>query len=773
MAVHLLGIRHHGPGSARSVLEALVRIAPDIVLIEGPPDAHDVLPLALHEAMEPPVALLIHAQDDPARAAYYPFASFSPEWVAIRHALERGIAVRFMDAPVAQMLALEDATAKATRRKREESLPGVGVTLPLFPDEPARPKRRDPRTDALRQDPLLAMAQAAGYADSERWWGHLVEERRDHTAVFDAILEAMTALREELEPTASEFDPGDSYLERIREAHMRMALRGAHKDGYERIAVICGAWHVPALSRLPTEKADRALLAGLPKCKVHATWIPWSHGRLSLDSGYGAGVAAPGWYHHLFTVNDDVEVRWLTRVARLLRGEGLDVTSAHVIDAVRLAGSLAALRDRPAAGLIELTEATEAVFLAGEALPLALIETRLVVGERLGAVPAETPMVPLQRDVAHWQRRLRLRPDAGDRSIVLDLRKDNDRERSRLLRRLQLLDIPWGTGGERGEGQGTFKEEWELAWDPEYELLIIEASMYGGTVEQAASAITTRRARELHALPALTELIHDVVLADLPDALAPLLQRLQDESAVAADLTHLMGAIPPLAQLVRYGDVRNTETSVVERVVRGLSARVCAGLPVACASLREEAADGMLRHLIATHHCLVLLADSTILEIWLETLGRLSAQTAAPGQLRGRACRLLLDGEVMTQEEGARAMALALSPAEEPARAAGWVEGFLRGSGQILVYDDALWRLVDAWLTALSEDSFTQLLPLLRRTFGTFTAPERRRIGERAAQSSTAVRPPAEQPAVQAFDERGAAAALPLARTLLGLEGAG
>ena len=37
-AVHLLGIRHHGPGSARSVLRVLNELQPDVVLVELPAD---------------------------------------------------------------------------------------------------------------------------------------------------------------------------------------------------------------------------------------------------------------------------------------------------------------------------------------------------------------------------------------------------------------------------------------------------------------------------------------------------------------------------------------------------------------------------------------------------------------------------------------------------------------------------------------------------------------------------------------------------------------
>ena len=58
---HLFGVRHHGPGSARSLVRALEALDPDIVLIEGPPDANDLLPLAANVDLKPPVALLVYA----------------------------------------------------------------------------------------------------------------------------------------------------------------------------------------------------------------------------------------------------------------------------------------------------------------------------------------------------------------------------------------------------------------------------------------------------------------------------------------------------------------------------------------------------------------------------------------------------------------------------------------------------------------------------------------------------------------------------------------
>ena len=38
MPEQLYGIRHHGPGSARAVVQELDRQRPEVLLVEGPPD---------------------------------------------------------------------------------------------------------------------------------------------------------------------------------------------------------------------------------------------------------------------------------------------------------------------------------------------------------------------------------------------------------------------------------------------------------------------------------------------------------------------------------------------------------------------------------------------------------------------------------------------------------------------------------------------------------------------------------------------------------------
>ena len=204
----------------------------------------------------------------------------------------------------------------------------------------------------------------------------MIESRRDGAEPFTVIADAMRELRRDEEATGREAQ---------REAYMRTVLRKALREGFERIAVVCGAWHVPALEApLPPATHDARILKGLPKRKVACTWVPWTHGRLAAASGYGAGITSPGWYHHLFTAPDQITTRWLSKVARVLRAEDLPVSSAHVIEAVRLADTLAALRGRPLAGLSEVTEATRAVLCGGNDVLLDLVTREAVVGELLG-----------------------------------------------------------------------------------------------------------------------------------------------------------------------------------------------------------------------------------------------------------------------------------------------------------------------------------------------------------------------------------------------------
>lgn len=734
MSIHVFGIRHHGPGCAHSLRAALEALEPDIVLVEGPPDAQEVIPLLRHQDMKPPVALLVYAPDNPKQAVYYPFTVFSPEWQALEYTLVRDIPGRFMDLPQALRFPREreqeaaeetegpvDQQPATDQEQTDPELQEASVAPIISEDEPESEQINEKQ---LRNDPLAMLAQAAGYDDHELWWEREIEQRQDMNNLFEGILEAMTEMRGDKAPHDEE--------EALREAHMRQCIRQAQKEGYERIAVVCGAWHAPVLVNPGPGKDDANLLAGLKRSKVEATWIPWTNSRLSYRSGYGAGVNSPGWYEHLWTTPNSINVRWTTRAAHLLRQEGLDASSASVIEAVRLADTLAAIRDLAMPGLAEMREVIQTVLCNGNAEPMELIRDKLEIGERLGRVPQETPMVPLQRDLEACQKRLRLKASAEITQHDFDLRNETDRARSQLLHRLALLGIQWGKlqKGRQGNKLGTFHEYWQLQWQPEFAVAVIEANIWGSTIEEGATSFVRHRASVTEDLPELSQLLDSAILAELPGAIDQLLREIQRHS-VSADVQHLMNALPPLARIARYGDVRQTRAEQLLPVIDGLFERVVINLPGACASLDDDAAGSMVNSIDQVQESVQLLNRDEQRAEWARTLWRLMERESIHGLVRGRCCRLLLEQNVLDEVELQRQTGLALSPAIEARQAAAWIEGMLHGSGLVLLHQDGLWRALDGWIRELSTETFELLLPILRRAFSGFQAPERRKMGEK------------------------------------------
>lgn len=693
MAIHYLGIRHHGPGSAKNVRDYLVETKPDIILLEGPPEAEAILTWANHAEMKPPVAILAYAPDNLQQSLFYPFVEFSPEWQAILYSIENKIPLRFMDLPVAHKLAMN---------KEEQS-------AQIISDD--------------AHDPLFHLASAAGYSDTEKWWENFIEYRDNNEQIFEAVSEAMTGLREELSIT-------EKHSEKCREAWMRKQIRQAEKEMYRDIAVVCGAWHVPALKNPPKQKDDTELLKGLPKVKVECTWIPWSYSRLSFYSGYGAGINSPGWYKHIWKTKKDTNIKWLTKVARLFRKKQIDISASHVIETVRLAETLAYLRGYTKPGLEELNEATLSVMCMGEDILMSLVHQELIVGPGIGAVPADSPKPPLQVDIEKIQKQLRLPLSEVEKEIVLDLREEKDLAKSIFLHRLSLLEIKWAHQ-QRVSGKGTFKEAWVLHWDPAFVIDIIDKGLWGNSVEEACQNYIQSIAIN-KSLQEIGALLTDTLLADLPKTSEVLLEQINTLAAASSDVIQLLEVLPSLVNSLRYGNVRKTDAEMLRLIVNSLITRICISLPNACQSVDEDSALKLLDLFFKLNDAISILQQEEQLADWGKTLVNIAENKNAAPLLSGYSTRLIYDHKFLSGEALLHLFSRSVSLANEYAYTTSWLEGFLKGSGTILLLDNVLWEMIHQWIAGLTQEQFVTVLPLLRRSFSQFSQPERKKLGEKA-----------------------------------------
>lgn len=729
--LRLFGIRHHGPGSARALLRALEAFAPEHIALEMPADVGEVLHWVKDPGMVPPVALLLYPPEEPQRGIFYPMAAFSPEWQSLRYAWLHEIPVTPFDLPFGnrvQLIASRESTETEATQSESNHLPW---------------------------DPIEEIARVSGWEDGEQWWEEQVERFTDldGTASLDlflAVHDIMSELRQNHEAEVLRQGLSFNTVDLIREAYMRRTLRQLIGQGIQRIAVVCGALHTPALT-LPTLQGkvvgkkrvdDTALLTGLKKSRITATWVPYSHERLTLASGYGAGIRSPGWYQHLWEYDgSDVAIRWLATAARVLRASGLDASSAEVIDSLRLATALTTMRRRHTVSLQELTESMRTVLCHGDETPLKLLHRQLIVGEKLGSTPELSPAVPLAKDIQSLQKRLRLKPATELRLLELDLRETNGLARSHMLHRMNLLDIPWGVFHDEVSGKGTFRESWELAWQPEYEIRIIIASMWGNTLEEAATAMTCTRCREISELEDLTDLLRKAHLAFLGNTMDPLLTRLDTLAATAADVRQLLAAIPSLARIARYGDVRGTQSARLIQMIESMFQRGLAGLSHACLGLDSEAAEKVIESIMGVTGALRLLEKESLLDQWFSELQAIVGSQASP-LIRGWSTRELLVAKRWTIAQLSIALSQALSAAVSPDEAAAWATGLIHRSGSVLIHQPEIWPVIDQWLMNLEDERFVSQLPILRRAFSDFSIPQRRQIKDQLQKQQYSQLPP-------------------------------
>jgi len=712
--------------------------------VELPQDTEKALPIVADEGLRPPVALLAYNPKDFNQAAYLPFAEFSPEWQALRHGVRHQVPVWPIDLPLAQQFGLQPHEAGTQLRMPEE-----------LSQEAIR----------IQTDPLGFIAELAGFSDSERWW-EITFEQAEENETFEIILDMMRTLRREL-------NREETRETLLREAHMRKMIRQAMKEGYQQIAVVCGAWHAPVLQDVQQIKAstDNKLLRGLKKVKAAVTWIPWSYGRLARQGGYRAGVVSPAWYALLFKQRPEVTIRWMSRVARLLRQQQIDASAAHVEEAVRLAETLATLRRRQVPGLEELEEAALSVFCQGNATLLELIHSKLVIGDALGKVPASVPAVPLQKDLEQAIKSARLTQYAKTTERIrkeLDLRKPTNLQASLLLNRLNILGIPWGRLLQGSSHRvSTFKEEWSLKWKPDFSIRIIEASGLGNTVEEASTNALLKNAADSEDLALISGLIEEALRAGLSEAIDPIIIRMRDLAALTRDVFRLMTALPAMANVVAYGDTRQTDTEAVEQLVDEIIPRVCIGLPPSSLQIEDDFARELFQQMLRSHHAINLLQKEENSALWQRALRQLLSTPGIHPLMRGAATRILFDKEALDPEKTEQQLHFHLSSGNDAHEAAQWLEGFLHGSGLLLLHNTSLWQIIDDWMQMLSPANFQEMLPVLRRIFAHFLPAERQKMLRLAQQGRSALKDASEN---QPLVEDRAKKIMPTLRLLLGLK---
>ncbi len=724
----LFGVRHLSPAAAYHLRRALDEAKPELVLVEGPSDLNGQMEWLCHPDTRFPAAILAYTKEPPVRTVLWPFAVYSPETQAILWAHEHGVECRFMDLPSSVFLGFREA----------ESV-GAGVLTGLSEPENSPAAGADEDIGPYTAESIYRRLETLTGEDHDTFWERTFEqlEGEDFQAVNNTFGRQLRA---------ASLESGRDLAETVvREAYMKRVMAQAVASGVpaEKIFCVCGSFHVAGLeeNRPMTDEEEKAL----PKADCCATLMPYSYYRLSSRSGYGAGNKAPAYFELLWDALNRGGVGegaylYLTRLAAAHRKAGNLVSSAEVIEAVRLADTLAAMRGSKYPTLSDLRDASVTTMGHGSFSELAVAAADTEIGKKIGFLPEGVARTSVQEDFYRQLKELRLEKyrTAELQRLDLDLREKlnvksqqaalGDLRRSFFLHRLRVLGVQFANLLPSRQDGANWGEYWELRWTTEAEIEIVESALMGDTVEGAAAFALKERADNSSSIAQAAAIFQDAFLCGMPGAAAHALSVLQGLSVDSAAISEVAETASRLSLVVRYGDLRRFDPAPVVPLIKQLYLRSCLTLESACVC--DSKAASAVTQAMDRINTLQLNHEFLEEDRWLKLLTSISDRDDLNTHCSGFAMAILLERGKADEELLSREVARRLSPGVPADLGAGWFEGLAGKNRYALIARLSLWRQLDQYLSGLDDETFRRALVFLRRAFADFSPSEKNDIAE-------------------------------------------
>lgn len=759
----IFGIRHLSPAGGWNLLRLLDETHPKLILLEAPSDLIDLMPaLSLHQT-KPPIAMMAYSETVPIETIIYPLAEYSPEYQAVLWCAKNKSICRFIDLPASVFLAIEQQ--KRARRNEE-----ISETL----KEGKESTSAEDNGEDIQVHPINAyerIAKLSGEVDHETYW----ERNFEHISEGKGYHLAATEYGKQLRAIDSKRDY-DSAENLVREAYMKRMISTALEEGYsdDEIVVVCGAFHVAGLESCTpmTDEEEKSL----PRISCKQTLMPYSYYRLSSMSGYGAGNCAPAYYGMLWNSmqkgdNIAVTYQYLSSIASYQREHGWYSSSAEVIEAVRLATTLAQMKNGNYPTLRDLKDAAITCLGHGNIRELTPAFAAIEVGTKIGALPEGVSQTSVQADFSRCLHTLKLEKYKTllEQELELDLRENTrvksekaaflDLERSFFLHRMQFLSVQFAKKQHLVQDKATWAERWDLQWTPEAEIQIVETALKGDTIELATAFLFRTHLDEAQNISDTAKIIDEACLCGLPETVGYATDVLQGLAVDAASVIELAKTAQSLSSVIRYGNIRKLNPAPLLPILQQLFLRACLILPDNCACNNSAVGDvieamGMLGEIAIAH-------DFVDGSQWIGVLTQISNRDDINTKASGYATAILMERGLMDSTLLAAEVQRRLSKGIPADLGAGWFEGLALKNRHTLIARLSLWEQLDNYLDTLGDTEFKRALVFLRRAFSEFTPNERSMIAENigelwntdSQQVSEAMLAPVSEEEQQIFEE--------------------
>ncbi|MDR0287877.1 MAG: DUF5682 family protein [Clostridiales bacterium] len=729
-------IRHHSPACSMHLKNTVLSYNPDIILIEGPNDTNSLNQYLINENSKPPFSIYYSFEDkdnltgteNGKFSCYYPMLDYSPELVALKLAAGRSVPSEFIDLPYYQFV-IEESKFKPSEEDDHAN---------------SNSNSRDSYYDdyfMARSKYVETLCHKQNCRDYSELWEKLFEIDGLYYSTPDFV-KAVFAMC-----YFSRIDYPQELLDReiclVRERFMAERIK-EHMKSYKKILVVTGGFHTSSIVNLINEDIDYKC-AELENSKISAYVIPYSFDECDQLSGYASGMPYPAFYQKVWEgICDNIAGPYnnsvmynIIKIGEKLRRQKENISIPDEASALYMAGGLRNLRGKKDSGVYELLDGIRAAYIKGDinvsTEHVFKLAYQILKGDKIGSVCDTAELPPIVLDFRNLSKKYNLKINTTiQQEITLDiLSNKKHRKLSIFMHMLLFLNVgfceqTYGPNYSQRKNTDIVREKWKYHWNGRIDSNLVEISVYGATIEEAAISLMEKALMdEGNTAESVSKLLIDCCVMELFQHADRITAKI--ESVIQGDGSFFsivncalnLSFVNNSKWMLNFNDKSKIDGLINKSFVKaaGMVSSLTAG---------DGKEDENIAHSLKD---LAYLASQDINEnskdILTDGLLALADKSDCPPCMHGASCGLLYGMGAMSKETiNNKANGYFYGTGEEFKKSGIFLKGIFYTARDVLFYGDEFLAGLENVLLNLDYEDFLTLVPDLRLAFTYFTPPE-------------------------------------------------
>lgn len=732
-------VRHHSPACSFHLIKTIEEYMPEIILIEGPIDGNNVKEFLEDENSKPPFAIYYSysdkkgfiSQEKEKYKCYYPFLSYSPELIALKEGKSRGIKTEFIDLPYSEILI--------------NSIEGKGLL-----------KSQDKlnyNDDYLfsKSEFFKRLCEKENCRNFNELWEKLFEINGIYVSKEEFIKSMLSYCYLTRLNTSEEELIEEGCIE--REKFMATKIQEACKI-QKKILVVTGGFHTYGILNL-LDKDNKLKLHKFNKDDNNVYVMPYSMEATDQLNGYASGMPFPNFYEKVWSeinnrntkVYENSTLKFIVRTGKAVRKNEGCLSTFDEICAFNMCQGLAQIRDKKECGAYELIDGITSSFIKGDLSisteePLKLLYKEMT-GSKIGVLCSNADVPPLVQDFRALSQKYKFKiKTTSQQEIALDIFSSNrHREISETFHRMSYLNTNFckmikGPNILLRKNMNLVREIWTYKWDTGVDSCLIDNSVFGGTVKEAALSILKKdiENNSKNSGEVARKLVQAFCMG-LSGAINDTLDLLNNAISEDGSFYSLIDCIKQLNYLYNIRELYNmTDVKGIKNIIFSCYSKVSILIPELYSTSKDDSIKTVngLKEIFNVVLNSELNLDKDILKESLKSLLRLKQGNAG---VEGATIGILYGlNEFKVENISKNIEGYILGTKEKVLETPNFLNGLFSTAKDVLFIDLSILMSIDKIVKAISNEEFIKVVPELRLAFSYFTPREIDEIGEKIAE---------------------------------------